>query len=121
KRAEVRQKQAEGLIRFMLGDLQKTLEPLGQLDVMTAIGDQAMRYFSSVPPSELSAEELFQRSEALNQIAYVRLSRAEYGKALTAYQESLALARGLVARDPGKVEWQKRLAAGHFFVGRVYW
>ena len=66
--AEARQGQAEGLIQFMLGDLREKLEPIGKLDILDAVGEQAMAYFGQVSPETLSDTELAARAQALRQI-----------------------------------------------------
>lgn len=121
REAESRRGQAESLIGFMVGDLREKLEPIGRLDVLDEIGDQALKYFESVPEEDLTDEELFRRSETLRQIAEVRVNRGNLAAALEAYRESLVVARALARRDPGNGEWQKGLGASHFGVGLIHW
>jgi serine/threonine-protein kinase len=121
REAERRRGQAESLIGFMVGDLRGKLEPIGRLDLLDEIGDQALQYFESVPEDQLTDEELFRRSETLRQIGDVRVSRGNLAEALDAYRQSLAGAAALVTRDPANGEWQKALGASHFGVGLIFW
>ena len=121
REAESRRGQAESLIGFMVGDLREKLEPIGRLDLLDEIGDQALQYFESVPEEDLTDEELFRRSETLRQIAEVRVNRGNLATALEAYEESLAVARALADRDPTNGEWLKGLGASHFGVGLIHW
>ena len=121
KEAERRRAQAESLIGFMVGDLREKLEPIGKLDILDDIGDQAMAYFEAVPADELTDDELFRRSQALYQIGEVRFKQGDLSAALEAYQESLVLAQRLVNRKPNNGRWLKALGASHFGVGYVFW
>ncbi len=38
----------------MLGDLREKLEPLGKLDILDAVGAQAMQYFGQVDPASFA-------------------------------------------------------------------
>jgi eukaryotic-like serine/threonine-protein kinase len=118
-RAELRRGQAEDLIGFMLGDLRKKLAPVGRLDVLDDVGQQAMSYFAAVPPAELSDEELFRRFEAIRQLGEVRLEQGRREEAVRAFRESVRLGTALVERDPDRAAWQTGLGASHFAVGNT--
>lgn len=117
--ANRRRGQAEALIGFMLGDLRSKLEKAGRLDLLEAVGGQAMTYFGSVPASTLTGEELSRRAQALYQIGAVRQQQGNLKDARAAYDESLAVATQVVARDPSNADWQLRLATAHFYAGDV--
>lgn len=117
--ANRRRGQAEALIGFMLGDLRGRLEKAGRLELLEAVGGQAMTYFSSVPAASLTGEELSQRVQAIYQIGAVRQQQGDLKAARAAYDESLAAATQLAARDPMNAEWQLRLATAHFYAGEV--
>jgi len=121
REAESRRDQAEDLIGFMLGDLRQKLEPIGKLPILEDVGTKAMEYFAAVPEEKLSDEELFRRSHALRQIGEVRLGLEKIETAEEAFEEALALGRGLAARDPSNGEWQLGLAHSEYWVGYVYW
>jgi eukaryotic-like serine/threonine-protein kinase len=117
--AEQRRDQAEGLIGFMLGDLREKLKPIGRLDILDGVGDEALDYFAAVPEAELSSEELFRRATALSQIGDVRIEQGKLEAALPPIEESLALSKQLVARDPQNAQWQLGLGASHYYIGAV--
>lgn len=121
ERASLRQRQAEDLIGFMLGDLRRRLEGVGRLELLDAVGEQAMAYFAAVPAAELSDEELARRSKALYQVGEVRVNQGRLPAARGAFEEAAALAAALVARDPQNEEWAFELAQGHFWLGQVDW
>ncbi|MFL5541944.1 MAG: protein kinase domain-containing protein [Longimicrobiaceae bacterium] len=118
--AEARQAQAEDLIGFMVGDLRTRLAPLGRLDVLDDVGKKALAYFAAVPAEQLSDEELYRRSEALRQLGEVRADQGKLDEAMESFRQSLALSRGLAARDPANPEWQLGLAYSHYWMGYVH-
>jgi len=115
--AEARRGQAEELIDFMLTDLRGKLEPLGRLDVLNDIGEQALSYFASLPEDQFSDEELASRSQSLYQIGSVRLDEGRSAEAVAAFAESLRLARELSARAPEDTVRLFGLSQSHFYVG----
>jgi len=118
--ADRRRGQAEDLIGFMLGDLRKRLEPVGRLEILEEVGQKAMTYFAAVPESALSDEELLRRSAALYQIGDVRIAQGNLEAATPPLQESLALARTLVERQPKDGDRLFGLGQSHFWVGFVH-
>ena len=118
---EQRQQQAERLVSFMLGDLRQRLEPLGRLDLLDAVGDEAMAYFAQVPESELTDDELGHRSKALHQIGSVRQLQGDLAGASLAFDESLHLAESLWQRDVEDYDRLFSLAQSHFWVGYASW
>jgi len=119
--AEVRQGQAEDLIGFMLGDLRTRLTSVGRLDVMDQVSKKSEEYFAAVPETELSAAELFRRSQALQQLGEVRMDQGDFATAMRAFRQSLSLANVLGQRDSLNGEWQLGLGSRHFWVGYVHW
>ncbi len=117
REAEHRRGQAEDLIGFMVGDLREKLEPVGRLEVLSDVGDKALEYFSSVPESTLSGEELLLRSRAFSQIGQVRRAEGSTAAAMEAFAESLRLAGELAAGGSRNLAWQANLGESHFWVG----
>lgn len=119
--AEARRGQAEGLIDFMLGDLREKLEPIGRLDVLADVGDQALDYYAALPEEEFSDSDLLTRSRALYQIGEVRLNEGDAEAAVGPLQESHRLAEALWNRDPENPDRLYSLAQSHFWVGYAHW
>ena len=120
-RAELRHRQAEELIRFMVIDLRDKLEPLGRLDVLADVGGAATEYFASVPKDELSEAELLRRSRMLYQVGDVRIRQGDLAGAAAPMAEALALARRLAELRPDDGERLFELGQAHFWVGFVAW
>src|SRR5579862_485294 len=70
--AEQRQREAETLVDFMLGDLNDKLRQVQRLDILEAVDNQAMAYFLARPSKELSDSTLALQVKALQKIGNVR-------------------------------------------------
>ncbi|RDI97581.1 toll/interleukin-1 receptor domain-containing protein [Dyella solisilvae] len=121
KTAERRQKQAENLINFMLGDLNDKLQEVSRLDIMESVDDQAMRYFRSLPVDDVNDEALAQRAKALERIGAVRLDQGHLPAALDAFQAASVIDAKLTARNPGNTAWQLAYARLLAYIGMTHW
>ena len=119
--AERRQKQAEGLVEFMLGDLSDKLDGVHRLDIMQSVDDKAMAYFASLPTADVTDAALAQRVNALEKIGSVRMNQGQTPAALQAYRAASALAAQLVSHDPGDVGRQAAYAESLTWVGNAFW
>lgn len=120
KESEMRRQQAEGLIGFMLGDLRKKLEPIGKLELLDAVGDQAMSYFETLGERG-TPKEMLARAVALKQIGDVRFNQGELAPALKAFKQSLAQAEALHLAEPSNNDYLFELGQAEFWVGYVAW
>lgn len=114
--ADLRRRQAENLISFMLGDLRSGLEPLGRLDLLDSVGDEAMRYFE-VLGDRGTEQELFARIMALRQIGEVRFRQGRMASATDSFVESSRLATTLHRAVPSNADYLYQLGQSEFWVG----
>jgi tetratricopeptide (TPR) repeat protein len=119
--AERRQKEAEDLVSFMLGDLNDKLAQVSRLDIMEAVDNQAMKYFQAQPIEEVTDRALAQRASALEKIGSVRLDQGQLGAAMTSYQAARAVATRLADATPTNIERQLTLAEVWAFIGMTQW
>lgn len=119
--AERRQKQAETLVDFMLGDLHDKLSEVSRQDILEAVGDQAMIYFQSLPTTDVTDESLELRAKALEKIGTVRLDQGKLPQALKSYQAALVLAEPLANAAPANLERQLAFAHVLAFIGLAHW
>jgi tetratricopeptide (TPR) repeat protein len=119
--AEHERNQAEGLINFMLGDLNTKLQAVNRLDIIDDVADKAMGYFSSLDESEVTNDSLAQRAKALQLIGSVREEQGKLPEARRAFEDSQRLMQPLVARDPHNAEWRIALADSYSWLGMVAW
>lgn len=114
--SEIRRAQAESLIGFMLGDLRSKLEPVGRLDVLDAVGDEAMNYFAAVGERGTN-HEVFARAMAVRQIGEVRFRQGRLAEAQGTFEESRDIAANLYAIEPENSEYLFELGQAEFWVG----
>ena len=119
--AERRQKQAEGLVNFMLGDLNDKLVQVGRLDIMQAVDDRAMSYFESLPITDVTDAALEQRARALEKIGSVRIDQGHLPAALASYRAALKIAAKLADSEPADTPRQIAYARIWAFIGLTHW
>jgi eukaryotic-like serine/threonine-protein kinase len=113
--AERRRDQAEALVAFIVDDLPRRLEPVGRLDVLDSAASEALEYFASLRPEELTGDELQRHARALTQLGDVRVKQGKLPEALAMFRQSLRFAAA-AAQDPNRDEWQLALSNSHFWV-----
>lgn len=119
--AERRQKQAEDLVGFMLGDLNDKLAQVQRLDIMEAVDDKAMAYFHSLPATDVTDDALEQRVKALEKIGSVRMDQGQLAPAASAFRAAAPLARRLAEAAPSDRERQIAYARVQAFIGMADW
>ncbi len=119
--AERRQKQAEALVDYMLGDLDDRLREVSRLDILEGVADKAMQYFQSLPASDVTDGTLAERAKALQKIGSIRIDQGHPEAALVSYEAALELHRRLVQRNPGNATWQLDYAQTIAYIGMIRW
>jgi tetratricopeptide (TPR) repeat protein len=119
--AERRQKQAEGLVGFMLGDLNDKLSQVGRLDILEAVDDKAMSYFQSLPTTDVTDEALMQRAKGLEKIGNVRLDQGRLPAAMESFQAAAKLSGTLADAAPDDTARQIAYSRVLTFVGLTDW
>ncbi len=119
--AQRRQKQAEALVGFMLGDLNEKLAQVSRLDILESVNNQAMAYFKSIPATDLTDQSLEQRAQALVKIGNVRMDQGHLPDALDSYRAAETLAARLAATAPGDVDRQLAHADSLMYIGTAHW
>lgn len=97
--ADRKRAQAEDLIEFLIGDVRTKLEPVGRLDVLDAVGQKALAYFSALKPEEQDDEALARRARALQLLGTIASARGSQPEAERLFQESRDTAKTLLERD----------------------
>jgi eukaryotic-like serine/threonine-protein kinase len=119
--AERRQKQAESLIDFMLGDLNDKLTKVQRLDLLEAVDDKAMAYFKSQPSGDSTGEAPMLHARALRKIGSVRLDQGHLQAAMESFQAASRIAAALAGAAPGDVPRQVQYAEILGFIGVTHW
>ncbi|HEY8011274.1 MAG TPA: hypothetical protein VIE67_09775 [Rudaea sp.] len=119
--AERRQKQAEELVGFMLGDLNDKLQEVSRLDIMEAVDDKAMGYFASLPTTDVTDEALKQRAKALEKIGSIRFAQGHLPAAMESYRAALKLSGRLADAAPNDADRQIAYSRDWAWVGYTDW
>jgi tetratricopeptide (TPR) repeat protein/tRNA A-37 threonylcarbamoyl transferase component Bud32 len=91
---------AEELMGFVLEDLYAGLQPLGRLDLLGDVANQALSYYTSENlRGEMTDEGLIRRSIALRNLGGVFEDQGQLDAAESAYRGSLRIAEALAQRD----------------------
>jgi len=122
REAERSRQQGEDLIGFMLGALRGKLEPLGKLDILDAVGDQAIAYFAGLDTGrDPGPRALAARAKALRQIGEVRFAQGRPAEAVDTLTAALKIQRDLSRRQPDDNELLFELGQTEFWVGYAAW
>jgi tetratricopeptide (TPR) repeat protein len=91
---------AEGLVEFMLGDLTKKLKPTGRLDLLDAVGAEALHYYSAEARHGLDADALGRRARVLHLLGDLRDQRGDLAGATDEFRQAAKATALLLAADP---------------------
>ncbi len=119
--AERRQKQAEALVDFMLGDLTDRLEDVSRLDILQAVDDQAMVYFQSLPTADVTDDSLQQRAKTFVKIGNVRRDLGLLPEAQESFQAAADIASKLAQDHPDDIARQLAYSEILASIGTVHW
>jgi len=119
--AERRQKQAEDLIGFMLGDLDDKLREVNRLDILESVGMRVEQYFASLPAADVTDESLAQRAKALLKIGSVHRDQGRVPEATSAFDLALAASEKLTHDMPDNAEYRSLHAESLTWLGMVDW
>ena len=97
---ELRRAEAEDLIEFMLTDLRNRLEEVGRLDVLDAVGEKALEYYSNSELSEYSESSLGRRARAFHLLGEVDELEGDIENARASFNEAYRSTAELLARNP---------------------
>tara|TARA_R110002072_G_scaffold175660_2_gene331588 strand:+ start:381 stop:1838 length:1458 start_codon:yes stop_codon:yes gene_type:complete len=75
--AQQRQREAEGMVDFMLGDLRDRLEPVGRLDALSGVAQKALDYYAGQDESKLDCDAAGRKATALQLAARVAIDAGD--------------------------------------------
>ena len=119
--AERRQKQAEDLVDFMLGDLNDKLSDVSQLDLLSSVNEKAMQYFMSLPEADVTDETLAQRAKTLMRIGSIRVKQGRLPQAMENFEAAAGLSGRLASAAPRDMKRQLAHADVLAYIGRTRW
>jgi tetratricopeptide (TPR) repeat protein len=118
--AERRREQADDLIAFMLGDLRDKLEPIGKLNVLDAIGEEAIDYFATLESDEFTADVLVSQGKALRQIGEVQFSLGKHKEAKNTFEKSLEILNSLESGSELPFDVLFEISQSEFWIGYIH-
>ena len=121
KAEELRRAEAEDLIEFMLTDLRDRLDDVGRLDVLDAVGEKSIEYYSKVDIEEHSEPSLGRRARAFHLLGEVDDLKGDLESARDAFVEAYQSTGELLARQPDDGERVFNHAQSVFWVGYLAW
>ena len=75
--AQQRQREAEGMVDFMLGDLRDRLEPVGRLDALSGVAQKALDYYAGQDEAKLDCDAAGRKATALQLAARVAIDTGD--------------------------------------------
>lgn len=91
---------AEGVLRFMVSELQPRLQALSRLDILQPAAERARDYYADQPWRDLSAGEALLRAQAQRDMSALFGSLGRLADAERAALEAIEIADALSQRDP---------------------
>lgn len=119
--ADLHRRQAEDLIDFMMGDLRSKLTPIGRLDLMEDVGDQASKYFSALTGETMTEDARLRRARAMHQVGDVRFKSGDFAGARAAFRATLKETTQLFQINPQDTNRIFELGQAHYWVGFASW
>lgn len=113
---------AEGLVEYMLTDLRTKLRGVGRLDVMDAVNDRAMEYYSSQGALEgLSPDSLERRARILHAMGEDDGNSGNRDAAIAKFREAHRATQALLQQDPANPDRIFAHAQSEYWVGQAAW
>lgn len=119
REAQAMRGHAEDLIEFMLTDLRDKLAPLGQLDILKSVGDEALAYYEAQDLRKLDGDALNRRAKALLLMGNIHQRRQDYDAARAAYKAAMTTTAEQLRRSPNDPERIFDHAQAVFYVGDI--
>ncbi|MQA41408.1 AAA family ATPase [Rugamonas sp. FT29W] len=118
--AELRRREAESLVDFMLGDFTDKLRPLGRLDFLESVSQRALQYLRGAQTEERSLAELMLRAKGLQVLGEVSRSRGDSAGAIDALNQANAILLRQQQATPNDIKVLKNLGVNAYWLGQMH-
>lgn len=119
--AEQRRSDAEGLIEFMLTDLKDKLEPVGRLEALESVGQQAVAYYDGYGLNQHDDDALGRRARVFHYLGEIDHKLGHLDIANERFLKAYNATERLLNREPDNPDRVYEHAQSVFWVGFVYW
>ena len=120
REAEQHREEALRLADFMLVDLADRLRPLGNLKLLSGIGDQALSYLEHQSTATMRTEDLINHSRALRTIGEVLMAQEQRKEALPTFERAVDAARSALALAPDSPAALAESGIAEYWLGYYY-
>ena len=100
QQAEAARAQAEGLIGFMIQDLQPALKDYGRLSLLKQVDEKTVGYYAGLPAELRNAKTELDQADAINALAQILHASGDDAGTYAKSAEALALYQGLEKTHP---------------------
>ncbi len=98
--ADTARGQAEGLVSFMIQDLQPSLKDYGRLSLLKQVDQKTVDYFAALPAELRNAKTDLAQADAIEALSEILASSGDMKSAVAKGGEALALYQRLAAQQP---------------------
>ncbi len=119
RQAEARRAESEDLVAFMLGDLRQKLEPVGRLDVLSAVGGKVLAHYAKEPANSLSNDSLQQQARALTLLGDIEQQSGDNNTGLATFERASVMTGELMRRQPRNQQYIFDHAQNQFWLGQI--
>jgi serine/threonine protein kinase len=100
QQADAARGQAEGLVGFMIQDLQPSLKDYGRLSLLKQVDEKTVSYYAALPPELRNAKTDLAQADAIEALAEILASSGDMKSAGAKGGEALALYQRLAEQHP---------------------
>jgi tRNA A-37 threonylcarbamoyl transferase component Bud32 len=100
QQADAARGQAEGLVGFMIQDLQPSLKDYGRLSLLRKVDEKTVSYYAALPPELRNATTELAQADAIEALSEILASSGDMKSAGAKGGEALALYQRLAAQHP---------------------
>lgn len=99
QQAEARRADAENFVEFLLEDLSLQLEGYGRLDLLDAVGEKAIDYYTQFDEADFDAKANGRRARTLHFMGELQYALGAIGNAKTYFDEAYAITEFGLSQD----------------------
>jgi len=116
--AQRSRREADALIDFMLGDLRRRLEGIGQIKVLHVVAEKAREYLDA--RTEWDPDDAPRRAAVLRNLSVIFQAEGDTTRADAAASEAVAVSERLAAERPGETSARNEVARSQAAMGLMF-